>query len=298
MKLLTFIIVTHNSAKIIRKSLSRINLEKYEVIIVDNASQDDVVAIVKKDFPQVKVIENEKNIGFGRANNIGFSRVKTEFSCILNPDCFIDEKSISQILDVMGNNSQIALASGVMHSGSISKNGKIIPQENPLKIAQKNYLTELTDFYETKFLSGCCLFVRKNIFQEIGLFDEKFFLYCEDNELCKRVLRSGYKIATVKNSKIIHLSGKSSTPLNSNIEFAISWHRFGWSKCYYAEAVHNKFVGKVKALKNILRIIGVIFYRKIIGAEITIKNKAALLGCFEYLIGKGAFREDGSPQKF
>ena len=89
---LTIVIVTFNSSEIIKQSLENIDCNKYLLIIVDNASTDNTVAVIESNFPSLKIIKNNKNIGYGRANNIALRQVETEFAMILNPDAFIFEK--------------------------------------------------------------------------------------------------------------------------------------------------------------------------------------------------------------
>ena len=137
---------------------------------------------------------------------------------------------------------------------------------------------------------------RKAIFDKIGFFDEGFFLYCEDNEICKRVLKNGYKIAIMKNTEQIHLSQQSTGELSPKIKEGIMWHQFGYSKCYYTECIHNRFIASLKAIRNILRafIKEMPFYFGL--KKQNIKNQAIICGSFSYLIGKGAFDKNGNPR--
>ncbi|MDA9818363.1 glycosyltransferase family 2 protein [Flavobacteriaceae bacterium] len=283
---LTFIIVTFNSSKIISETLSSIDQSKYNVIVVDNASTDNTAQIIKNNFPQTALIENPKNVGFGRGNNIGFEKVQTEFTCVLNPDCFVDDKSIVEILKTLKANPNIAIANGVPYSGYLNNKTQKIITTKIDEIAAKGQTDDKGDYYNVTFISGCCIFFKKEILKKIGLFYKNFFIYCEDNELCKRVMKNKYQIATVKNAKITHLSGKSSDLSNPKIAYAILWHKFGWSKCYYTQAVHNKLIAKLKAIKNIIKRLIIIAIKK---QKPILVDKAILNGCFGYLVGKKAF---------
>jgi GT2 family glycosyltransferase len=298
-KQLTFIIVTFNSSHIIYETLAQINQQKYQIIIVDNNSSDNTIAIVKKSFPQVKIIANNKNLGFARANNLGFSKVNTKFSCILNADCFIKEDSITKILDIMNHEENIAIANAVAYSGSFDQEKQQIIQGEIDKIAIKNYLTDHDKYHNIKFASGCCMFIQTKIFKKIGLFDKNFFLYCEDNEICKRVLKHNYQITTVKDTSLIHLSQQSSNlNYDEKMQYFLSWHKLGWSKCYYTQAVHNKFIAKLKAIRNIIRILSKLLINQLTRKSLTIAQKAILAGCFAYLCGIKAFDKDDQPQKY
>ena len=294
-KELTFVIVTFNSAKIIEKCLSQINQEKYDIIISDNNSNDKTITLIQEKFPTVKIIQNKKNLGFSRANNIALKQIKTDFTAILNPDCFIDDKSILTIIKTMQQNSQIALSNGINYDCYLEKNQLIISKKED--IAQKNYQKEEPEYFESKFISGACMFIKMKIFKKIGFFDENFFLYCEDNEICKRTKKYGYKLATIKNTQICHLGNQSShKEYNSKNDYFILWHKLGWSKCYYTEAVHNKIAAKLKAIRNILRILIKFPIKKITGQSLNLAEKAILAGCFAYLIGTKAFDKNDDPQ--
>ena len=110
-KELTIIIVTFNSAEIIEKCLKSFDISKYDVFIIDNNSSDKTVELVKNSFGSTIVIENSKNLGFGRANNIGLNQAQTPFALILNPDVQIRDIDIEICLKHLKNNPQIALAS-------------------------------------------------------------------------------------------------------------------------------------------------------------------------------------------
>ena len=107
---LTIIITTFNSQHIIGNCLSKLNLSKYPVIVVDNASSDQTVELISQNFPTVKIIKNNQNLGYGRANNIALRQTETEFALILNPDAMIFESEIEKVLQAMKENQQISLA--------------------------------------------------------------------------------------------------------------------------------------------------------------------------------------------
>src|SRR5690606_11776863 len=109
-------------------------------------------------------------------------------------------------------------------------------------------------FFEAKFITGACMFMKMDVFRQIGFFDENFFMYCEDNEINKRTKRKGYELAVVKDTKFFHLGGQSSVKRNNeDIIYFIHWHKFGWSKMYYTESVHNKLIAKLKSIRKIIQ---------------------------------------------
>ncbi len=296
-KKLTFIIVTYNSSQVIESNLKRLNFDKYNVIISDNNSTDNTLKIIKEKFPKTQIIENDKNLGFPRANNIAFTELNTEFTCLLNPDCFFENGTIEKILEICEKNPQIAIANAVNYGGSYDKDYKKLTKGKICQISENNYKSEKDDFYLTKFISGCFMVLRTDIFKKIGLFDNGFFMYCDDNEICKRAVKNGYKIATIKNTAQIHLSGQSSGEFNQKTKYGILWHKNGWSKCHYTSLRHGKLIGKLKALRNIIKLSILILIQIVQFKKININQRAALDGCFSYLIGIKAFDRNDNPRK-
>ncbi|MDA9230960.1 glycosyltransferase family 2 protein [Rickettsiales bacterium] len=296
-KKLTFIIVTYNSSKIIESNLQRLDFDKYNVIISDNNSSDNTLKIIKDKFPKAKIIENDRNLGFPRANNIAFEEVNTEFTCLLNPDCFFEDETIEKILEICEKNPQIAIANAVSYDGLYDKNNSKLTKGEPCIISQNNYQQEADDFYLTKFISGCFMILQTDIFKKIGLFDNEFFMYCEDNEICKRAVKNGYEIATIKNTTQIHLSGQSSGEFKQKTRYGILWHKNGWSKCHYTSLRHGKLIGKLKAIRNIIKLSILILIEIVQFKKINIRKKATLDGCFSYLIGIKAFDKNDNPRK-
>ena len=294
---LTFIIITYNSAKIIDFALSKINTDKYNIIIVDNGSSDATLKIIKAKYPNILLIENKQNIGFARANNLGFKQVKTEFFALLNPDCILDESSILKLIKVIKSENNIALAGAEAFGANINDNLEI-SNINPDNIAIKNYLKEDKLYFTTKFISGCFMLGKTAIFKEIGLFNAGFFLYCEDNELCKRVKKNNYEIIVVKATQQIHFSRKSVAQKSNKLVKAINWHKYGYSKCYYTECVHNRFIAKLRALRNIIKLLIILIFRIMSFKKLNNKEIAIISGSFAYLIGQSAFTKNGNPRKF
>lgn len=289
---LTIIILTHNSAGIIAHSLEKINKEKYDVVIVDNASKDNTCALIEKNFPQVKLIKLPQNIGYGRANNVALKQASTDFALVLNPDALITETQIENILHLIKPEKTIALAGAIAYSCQL-KNGEIINEELIGKDATKHPLAQNEKFYFVKFITGAALFMNLQIMRQVGFFDEGFFLYGEDNEICKRVLRKGYKNAIIKNSKFLHLSGRSSQLSEEEIA-KIYWHKFGWSKCYYTEKMYGPIIARLKALRMILKSLLKITIDVVKNRPIHLVAKSTLRGSFAYLIGIKAFKKDGT----
>ena len=280
---LTIIIVTFNSSKIISKCLSKIYNSNYDIIISDNNSSDNIIAIIKKDFPRVKIIKNSENIGFAKANNIGFKNSNSQFVATLNPDCFFENiADIEKIINIMKSDNKIAIASAMLYSGFLDNDKLSITNQS--QIAAKGYFNEQAKYYHAKFISGCFMMLRVSIFEKTGFFNEKFFMYCEDNEICKRTLKNNYKLVIVKDTKICHLSQQSSDSRNNKkFNDVILWYKFGYSKLIYTQEVHNKFIAKLRAIRNIIKNYFIILHAKCTNNNI---NRLILDASICYLLNK------------
>ena len=185
---LTIIILTYNSAKIIKSCLEVLNFEKYKVVVVDNASKDGTAEFVRQNFPQVLVQELPRNIGYGNGNNMALNQVETEFALILNPDAVIFEKDIEIVLEVMKKNLLVAMAGPVILNNFPLEQKelaeKIANMEQDLAGIKDKYYEKIDGNFSVRFLIGAALFMQVATMKKIGFFDKEIFLYYEDDEIC------------------------------------------------------------------------------------------------------------------
>ena len=277
---LTIIIVTFNSSEVIEQCLCHLNAEKHDIIVIDNASKDNSCQIVREKFPQIKLIQNDKNIGYGRANNIALLQSKTDFALILNPDALILENDIQISLEVLKNNPKIALAS---------------PKIFHTKGEEKIIIQEEDDYQATNFIVGGVLFIRLKIFRKIGFFYEGFFMFAEDNELSDRSLAHGYQNVVINNAKAFHLGGGSSKKSLRNT-YRRFWH-LGWSKSKYKQIKKGKLqTARATVRLSLLYFCEGIFYFLACNINKSVSKFAFSLGCFAFLIGLKSFKKNGLPR--
>ena len=292
---LTIVIVTFNSSEIIKQSLENIDCNKYLLIIVDNASTDNTVAVIESSFPSLKIIKNNKNIGYGRANNIALRQVETEFALLLNADATIDSENIDKVIGLMKENQDIAISGPLLFAKKyVDKNNFeeiLITKIN--KKVRKYY--ENNNFYFNRFITGASMFLNMNAIKNIGFFDEGFFLYCEDNEICKRAIKHNYRVAIVKNTKFYHMSG-GSCKISEKERRIVHWHRLGWSKLYYTEKVWGLFVAKLKAIRVILKFSFLCLKYFFRNYKIPNNEYCGLKGSVGYLVGLKAFDKNDNPR--
>ncbi len=230
----SIIIVSYNTSQLLKNCLNSV-FEKtqglnFEVIVVDNDSKDDSCSMLERDFSQVKLIRSKENLGFGRANNLGMEQAKGKYLFLLNPDCLLINNSVKILYDFMENNSDCGACGGNLYDENLEKHDSFgmqtllkdkIITHTPLKFIFPGKYKKLRgykkDFDRTKdgevgFITGADLMLRKSVIDEVGNFDQRFFLFFEETELQNRILKAGYKIFFVAESQMYHFEAKSPNP--------------------------------------------------------------------------------------
>jgi len=293
--ILSIIIVTYNSSKLIKSCLEAVsNIDQIKIYVVDNKSSDNTLEIVKNNFPQIDIIINSKNLGFSRANNLALKLVKTKFALVLNVDARINQEDIFKTIKILEQNPKIAIAGNVVHNCKIDNDKISQISPCPKNLMQLKGLQN-NQYYINKFVTGAGMFLNMEIMQKIGFFDEGFFLYCEDNEICKRVQKKGYQTAIIKDTRLIHIGGNSSKISPQELK-KIYWHRFGWSKLYYSEKIYNKFIARIKAIRMIIKFSLTIMLEYIKTQKISLHYLQGLKGCIGYFFGEKAFDKNDNPR--
>lgn len=225
MKKLTISIVNYNAGEYLIECLSSLEKVKnevnFEVFVVDNASSDGSNKEAEKKFPEFNFINNDRNLGFGKAHNIVLRKANTKYILTLNPDSILEPGVLSHMIDFMDKNTNVGASSCRVEKadGSLdiaSHRGFPTPLASFLYFFLKNdKLYHLTDrdmskTHEVDSLVGAFMMLRKEVLEKIGYFDEDYFLYGEDIDLCYRIKEKGYKVMYVPAVKITHIKGISS----------------------------------------------------------------------------------------
>jgi GT2 family glycosyltransferase len=207
------IIVNYNTVNLTRNCLNSLleysNLHNLEFIVVDNASSDDSFAVLNKEFgARIKLIKNSINIGFGAANNLGAFEAKGDILLLLNSDTLL-KMDIFSVLEKTFVNEKIGIASPIL----LLANGQQQPHASGKIPSLKTLLFErgkisfLNDNLD--WVSGAALAIRRSVFEKITGFDESFFMYFEDIDLCKRVKSLGYEVVLCPEAFLTHFGGAS-----------------------------------------------------------------------------------------
>lgn len=187
-----------------------------EIIIINNDRKENL-ELIKNRFPEIKIAGRGRNIGFGAAGNLGAKAAQGRFLFFLNPDCEIVSQNILEIINEFDKDKNI----GIMGSQLVRKNGKaqkwICGKEmslsnlirNNLGFSRSRKIWESRKKIKTDWVAGTAMIIRKIFFEELGGFDEKFFMYFEDMDLCRRIRKAGKKVIYFPNFKVKHLEGGS-----------------------------------------------------------------------------------------
>ncbi len=300
-KNLTIIVLAYNSSKVIKSCLENLNFEKYQVVVVDNASKDDTVELVKKSFPQVHIVELPKNIGYGNGNNVALKDVKTEFALILNPDAMMFEKDIETVLEVMKKNPQVAMAGPmVLDQYPFNKNEfdeKLAHMNRDLETIKRIHYKKIDGNFSVRFLIGAALFMKISVMQKIGFFDKEIFLYYEDDELCGRVMTNGYHNFLVPVATAFHIGGGGKSSGSSlKVTYKKSWH-LTWSKMHWKDLRQGKLRAKRSAFKFVLvYLVKTLVFALRFDLEKMVKNFGACTGAAAFFAGLGAFDKNGNSR--
>lgn len=219
---LAVIIVNRNGKDALTRCLESLRAsaqgKDWEVIIADNASDDGSPDVVSRNFPKFRLIGTGGNLGFARANNMAWKQTRTPFVLFLNPDTEVHPGSLELLLEEMKRNP-MAGASGplLVREGAkpqVSFGGRVnffreLLQKSFLNPYYKRRLKNLRRPREVTWVSGACLLVRREAVEQAAGFDERFFLYFEDIDLCVRMAAQGWKILFLPQARVLHEGGAS-----------------------------------------------------------------------------------------
>jgi GT2 family glycosyltransferase len=254
---ISVIIVNWNTKDLLKNCLSSvyqtINNLTFEIVVVDNASTDDSMEMLERDFPQIIKICNQKNKGFGAANNQALAIMKGKYALLLNTDALLTPNAVNKLWTFCEANSHAAIVCGQLLNADGSKQNSIASFPSLLTLATNTSLLEY--LFPKQFPSkrykhykpievdsaiGACMMIRKKALDETGAFDERYFFFFEETDLAYAMRHAGWKIYHVPDAYIYHLQGQSiGNNAASRIEFYRSRYQFlrkWYSHAYYCLA--------------------------------------------------------------
>ena len=228
---LTFIIVTFKSDHIIHECIKSLPKDS-NIIIIENSNSLEFKKKLEAKYSKINVIV-QKNTGMGSANNKGIKLCKTDYAFVINPDVKFYKNTIDELITLSSKHNDYSILAPI--SDDI--------QYPNYKIKNKKLQNNDLEFLSVDSVDGYAMLINKNKFQDNFFFDENFFLYLENDDLCLRKKKENNKIYISKKAKINHLGGKSHSPIyEKEIEFSRNWH-WMWSKFYF----NKKHFGYLRA---------------------------------------------------
>lgn len=228
---LSIIIVNWKVKDLLRKCLSSVYRETkdltFEVFVADNDSRDGSVEMVRAEFPQAQLIANDRNLGFAAANNPAIAKSKGEFVLLLNPDAEVVDGALQQMVAFMRQNQHV----GILGPKLLGADGQIQPsvRRDPTILSQTMIMFKLMPFFsglgplrrylakdfdyarpvQVEQIMGAAYLIRRSVITAIGGLDERFFIWFEEVDLCKRARQAGFQVWYTPEATIRHMKGES-----------------------------------------------------------------------------------------
>ncbi|HPC33813.1 MAG TPA: glycosyltransferase family 2 protein [Smithellaceae bacterium] len=241
---LSIVIVNWNTRELLQNCLESVrNTVKdliWEAIVVDNASTDGSVAMLQEYFSEVRVIVNEKNRGFGAANNQAFALMKGRYALLLNTDAILTDNAVAELFSFMESHPEAGMCCGQLLNRDGSKQNSIaafptlftllinmplIEYLLPGKYPSKRY--EYHRPIAVESCVGACMMIRRAAMDSVGWFDERYFFFFEETDWAYRMHRAGWQVFYVPAARVYHFQGQSIGPdIRSRIEFYRSRYQF------------------------------------------------------------------------
>jgi GT2 family glycosyltransferase len=261
---LSIVILCWNDLKVIGPCLQSIYANTrstdFEVIVSDNGSTDGSIAYIRRTFPQVQVIENGMNLRFAKGNNVAIRASRGQYVLILNPDTIIHDGTLDKMVEYAEKHPE----AGAFGCRVLNADGTYQACIRPLHTVRSEWcqalflgpLAHLSDWFQTGvyvdwkgetertvgWLAGCFILVRGDLLQRLRGFDEQFFYYYEDTDLCRRIWECGFSILYTPHSTITHLVGQSTTsrfdPLTFRLDGEITRYLYFY-KYYGAKGLRS-----------------------------------------------------------
>jgi GT2 family glycosyltransferase len=236
---ISIVIVNWNTRELLLDCLASVYATvrtlRFEVFLVDNASSDGSVGAVRAQYPQVKIIQNEKNLGFAVANNKALRLTQGKYALLLNTDTVLTDGAIATLFAYLENHDEIGMACGQLLNADGSKQNSIanfpsllglLCNETVLRLLWPRRFPSKRQEYrapiEVESCIGACLMVRKAAMDEVGLLDERYFFFMEETDWAFAMHKAGWKSCFVPEARIYHLQGRSA---GHNVRARIMFYR-------------------------------------------------------------------------
>ena len=232
---LSIVIVTLKSEKIIDKCLKSID-KKIPIIVVENSKNKRFKEELERKYPNLKCILSNSNLGMGAGNNIGIKETRTDFVLLLNPDVELESNTLEELYLASEKIKEFSILSPISSDENFPNYGMF----------NKKRINITKSPFKVDYVDGFAMLLNKNKFKDQIYFDENFFLYLENDDLCLRVNKESGSIYVIPTSKIHHAGASTvDTKYKNEVELSRNWH-WVWSRFYFCK----KNFGFLKAIKE------------------------------------------------
>jgi GT2 family glycosyltransferase len=295
---LSVIIVNWNTKNLLCQCLDSLNQVakkvEMEIFVVDNGSMDGSGEVVRKRFPGVKLVENQMNLGFAKANNQALRLSKEKYVLLLNPDTQIKRGAIEEMILFMNAHPEVGVVGGQLLNSDGSKQNSIanfpslatellnksllrwlFPENFPGK--EKSYLGPI----EVDSVIGACMMVKREAMEQVGLLDEDYFLFLEETDWCCRMKKAGWKIYHVPQAEIFHFQGRSAETKKERAK--IEYYR---SRYHFFRRNRGRFQWTILHIGLLIRLAVELIFASIVGifTLFAIKKWRRKLCTYAYLV--------------
>lgn len=286
------VVVTHHSAGVIGACLRGL-APAGRIVLVDNASDDDTLAIAAREAPHAIVLANAVGVGYGNGVNQALVHVDREFALLANPDSLLRPGAAAALVAAADAWPDAALFGPTVRA----PDGRVEPSHDVALFDRRAYGKRDGEAppqgpCSTEFLSGAVMLVRTDVLRRLGGFDPAFFLYYEDDDFCLRLRRAGHAIVLVPAAEADHVGG-GSVRVSAHYYWEKWWH-MAWSRLYFEEKHRGVAARRRLARQQVLRFAG-----KALGNLATLdrrkawRDTARLCGTVGYMLGVRASRTVG-----
>jgi len=208
----TLLILNYNGKRFLKECLDSVlktDYPNFEVVVIDNASTDGSVEFIEKNYPQVRIIKNNRNYGFAVAYNLAIKTVKNEYLVLLNNDVIVEPDWLKKLISYISNGKVAAVNPKMLFADDRKRINAAGGNCDIYGVGWNRGNGEIDNgqydkVEEVFYVNGAALLTKKSVWKDVGAFDERFFLYGEDLDWCWRARLKGYKILYVPDSKIYH----------------------------------------------------------------------------------------------
>ena len=252
---ITAILVTHHSAAVIGGSLEHLKAAG-NVVVVDNASDDETLDIVRATVPQAKIVRNHIGVGYAGAANQGLNRVKTEFALTVNPDSVVEPAAVAALLDAADRNPDAA----IICPQNINPDGSLELTHDVAMFERQNIASQYLKRHNepapegelcAAFVSGAVNLIRMSVIHKIGGYDENILLYFEDNDLAMRLRVADHSLILAPQARIMHINAGSVRP-SLHYQWEKFWN-YGWARLYIEKKYHGTTAMLGLAVRHVVR---------------------------------------------